>query len=92
MEVNCFTIQDNKFLFNYFSRFEPDEYDYFYGEFDLQEYKKGLEELNANGNCELWGKNCSLKVLNRKGLIDIIFLEGTNSIGLSGLDKKILPE
>lgn len=92
MEDQYFRIDGEKVFFRYFSRFEPDEYDWFNGVFNLKDYKKEISKLNADGNCELLGENCSLKILKREGLIDIVFCEGNQSIDLFGLEKKILPE
>ena len=92
MENKYLTIKGNRLIFDYAEKFEIDEYDLFHGEFDVADYRKGMEKLNGNGDCELLGSNYSMKILNRDGLIEIIFSEGNQSIELFGLNKKTLPE
>ena len=90
MDAPYLTIQGDKVLFNYDESFAPGEYDDLHGEFDLADYRKGLEKLNGSGNCELSGENCSMKIVSKDGLIGIIFSEGNKSVELFGLDKKNL--
>jgi hypothetical protein len=90
MEVDYFKVDRDKVFFNYVEKFESGEDDCLNGEFDLSSYKKGIKKLNGNGNCEILGKNCSMKILNNGGLIEILFFEGNRSFFISGLNKKNL--
>lgn len=84
------SVKDNKLVFNYNEKFDLDEFDCFYGEFNLAEYKKEKKKLNGSGNFELLGNNCSIKFVSDKGLVSIVFSEGNQTVELFGLKKKNL--
>jgi hypothetical protein len=90
MEAQYLTIKGDKLIFDYAEKFDSGEDDCLHGEFDLADYRRGIERINGNGSCELLGENCSMKILSRKGLVEIIFSEGNKSFFISELEKKDL--
>lgn len=90
METDYFRVNKDKIFFNYVEKFESGEDDCVHGEFDLREYRNGIDRLNGNGNCELLGKDCSMKISRKMDLIDIIFFMGNKIFFIDGLQRKIL--
>lgn len=85
MEENYFKISGDKLIFRY-----VDNDDYLHAEFCLEKYKEGKEKLNGNGNCELLGQDCSMKIFSRKNRIDIVFSGCNKDFFIDGLEKKTL--
>lgn len=87
MEANYFKIDKDKIVFDYVERFESGEDDCLHGEFSLDDYKKGIENLNGNRNCELSGNGCSMRIFSKNGLIEILFSGCNQSFLIGGLEK-----
>ena len=90
METGYFRIDRDRVLFNYVEKFESGEDDCLHGEFDLREYRRGINKLNGSGNCELSGKDCSMKIFSKRDLIDIIFFGCNKTFFIDGLQRRNL--
>jgi hypothetical protein len=68
---------NNKIIFSYNLLFdaETDERDFGKGEFAIDKYKRGVNELNKNGFSKIEGENCTLEMKKdkRNGLDMILF-------------------
>lgn len=90
MEANYFRVDKDKVFFNYVEKFDSGEDDCLHGEFDLREYRRGIEKLNGNQDCELSGKDCSMKISRKMDLIDIIFFGCNKVFFIDGIQTKSL--